>query len=380
MELRPYLDILRRWWWIVLTAFVVTTSVTVMLVLPQRPVYESTATFVVGPRYLDREEAVRALDTLTRGEAITATYTSIAGSDFIRSRAESRLDSEPSSDLNVGAEVLTGTNVLSISVQGHEPEPARDLAAAIAAETVAYVEDLDDAYELKPLDSPDLPSQPVGPNKALTIALGTVFAAVLGVALAMLGEYRGSTTVASWATRAGAPLKLMSGLNINDPEEFLRIFWLEMSLARRNGDSFSLGVLHLALQNGEKDELSHDLSRSHLTRIADVLQSDLREKDGLTYLGHGTLAVMLPDKPIAEAQKMLTAWERAIASIYEGSKDGDGTENGTAPKLHVSTGLCVSLKQRSPAIKKATAGPVYGTQPRPADHHESEGRPLRPKE
>lgn len=337
MELRQYLEVIRRRRWVALTAFVVSTAVTLSFVLPQPSVYKSTGTLVIGPRYVDREEAIKALETLSNGEAITATYASIAGSDLIRRRATARLDTSfQTSDLTVDAEVMLGTNVLSFSVRGDKPEPVRALAEAIAAETVAYVDELDGAYGLKPLDPPDLTSEGAGLSKALTIALGIAFGAMLGVGLALLGDYVRGTTLASWSSRAESPTGLLNGLNIIDPEEYLRIFWQEVDLAT-GSSHLTFGILHVALRDEQKNELSYDLRRSHLTRIAELLEPDLGYGHVLTYLGQGTLAVMLPDTPVAEAERLLSAWKAAIASI------SDGTDGETTSKLEVSTGLLTSL-------------------------------------
>ena len=343
MELRRYLEVVRRRRWIALTAFLVSTVVTLNFVLPQPSVYESTGTLVIGPRFLDREQAVKALETLSNGEAITATYASIAGSDLVRRRATARLDhSIQTSDLTIDTEVMLGTNVLSIKVRGEKPEPVRALAEAIAAETVAYVEELDGAYELKPLDPPDLTSEHAGASKALTIALGMAFGAMLGVGLALLGEYVGGTTLASWSSRADPPSGLFTGLSIIEPEEYLRNFWQEVGLTTGNGQSLTLGILHVALRDEQKNEISYDLHTSHLKRIAELLETDLGYRDALTYLGQGTLAVMLPETPVAEAERLLSAWKNAIASI------GDGTDGETTLKLEVSTGLLTSLIMATP--------------------------------
>jgi capsular polysaccharide biosynthesis protein len=344
-----YLEALRRRWWVALTAFIVTTAATLALVLPQPSVYEATGTLVIGPRYSDREETVEALETLSDGETITATYASIARSDLIRRRAVERFGTSVSaSDLTVGAEVMIGTNVLSISVRGHEPEPVRAFAEAIAAETVAYVDELNDTYELKPLDPPQLTRQPVGSSKPLTVALGMVLAAMLGAGLALLADFIGGSTVASWPGRAESPTRLLNGPSIIDPEEFLSIFWHQASLSEREGYSFSFGILHVALRNEQRNEISYELGNSHLMLIADLLQPDLGHKGALTYLGYGTLAVMLPDTPIAEVETLMSDWKDAIASV------GDRADGEANSRLQISTGLLTSLTTISPEPGQVT--------------------------
>jgi capsular polysaccharide biosynthesis protein len=168
----------------------VTVGLTGAMVVPKPDVYKSSASFVVRPHELSGGDEIRAFDTLIRGVSINATYASIARSKLIRDRAKATLG--PTFDatgLKISAEVVTGTNILSISVRGGDPQLVRDFAAAVATETVAYVDTVDDAYRLEPLDSPALPKRPLDNRKSLTIALGGVLGLLLGVWLALFVEY-----------------------------------------------------------------------------------------------------------------------------------------------------------------------------------------------
>lgn len=328
MELRRYLQIIKRQRWLVVTAFAVTTTVTFILVARQPWVYESTGTFVVRPSSVDTSEVVRAFDTLIRGVEINGTYASIARSDLIRTRAQARLDpSVKASGVRVDADVETGTNILSISVRGRDPESVRALAAVTGEETVRYVSELNDAYELSPLDHPALPKRPVGPNKPLTFAVGMVFGAACGVGLALLREY-----VVKAAGVTGSVEVLGPETDTYD-EQFLRL-GRQMRDAKRSGLSFSLGMLNVAPPNGESNEGSRIQFTRDLRRIAQVLHPTLREEDVFACLDDGTFAVMLPDMPVAEAEELLVDWELVIASIL------GGRDAGPTSRPQVSTGVC----------------------------------------
>ncbi|MDQ5816606.1 MAG: hypothetical protein M3516_10010 [Actinomycetota bacterium] len=192
MELRRFLDAIRRRWWIGFLAFAIATAATCLMVLPRPPVYESKGTFVLGPRAGNAEESVRGFDTLIRGESINATYASIASSDLIRSSAEEEVDPLDTDQMTVSAEVLTGTNILSISVQGPAPGSTRMFALAVTEATVSFVDESDEAYKLEPLDAPKATDSPVGPNKMMTIAIGMFLGAFFGLGLIFVVDYLAS--------------------------------------------------------------------------------------------------------------------------------------------------------------------------------------------
>ena len=190
MELRRYLEVSLRWWWLVALAFLATTAVTVWSVASQPATYESSATFVVRPRPVDPSDEAQAFDALIRGVTINTTYASIGRSDLIRDRAEEQLDPAAlRDDMSVSAKVLTDTNIVSVSVEGPDPDNVVDMATAVSAETIEYVNELSDVYVLEPLDEPTRPSGPVAANRMLTILVGLILGVVLGVGLAMLVEY-----------------------------------------------------------------------------------------------------------------------------------------------------------------------------------------------
>lgn len=348
MELRRYLQIIRAWWWLVLIAFVVTAGATLALVLPQPPVYESKGTFVVRPRSLDSEEVVNAFDTLIRGVEINATYAAIARSDLIRSRAEERVGPEVStSDLSVDAQVVTGTNIVSISVRGLDRDSAQAFAEAVGAETVAYVVELNDAYQLDPLDPATSPASPAGPNKRLTLVLGLMFGAALGVGLALFAEYlRGAKTPSSSGTQEEEEEEA-SVFNIIDPqtnvynEPFFRIrLHQEISRAKRTGRSFSFAVLHVAPSWDDGSLLPRGPASRDRRRVAEGLKEALHEEAVLASLDDGTFALLLPEMSVSEARELAVDWEVEL----EARIDGDG--NGSGPRISI-VGVC---EYRDPAF------------------------------
>jgi capsular polysaccharide biosynthesis protein len=338
MELRRYLQIIRRRWWFVLGAFSFTTAATAWLVMSQPPVYESKGTFVVRPQSQDPEQAVEAVDTLIRGAQINATYAEIARSERIRARAGAQLgESTSTSGLSVTAEALTGTNILSISVRGRDPSLAHEFAAAIGTETMAYVQQLNDTYQLEPLDPASVPRHPVGPSKLLTIALGAIFGMMLGSGLALLGEYlrEGRREEHPEQDRsAEGPSEISaegpSKERLSDERTFPLRLRDEMRRVREAGRSFSFGIITVS-------------ARMDAERVAGALELRLRDEDVLASLGNGSYAVLLPDVSADEAEELLIDWERTltIASLRDAEQDD------VASKLPLATAI---YEYRDPAF------------------------------
>jgi uncharacterized protein involved in exopolysaccharide biosynthesis len=155
MELKIYLRVLLRKWWIVLPAFLITFTATIVLTFTQAPTYEATATFVVVPTgsFEDIWSLVDGLDTLSRRAEIASTYAEVAASRLIRRDAADELDlsQDQRKGLSVESQLLAGTNVLKITVEGSDPVLVRDFANVVGAKTMTYAQKL---YEVYPSTRP----------------------------------------------------------------------------------------------------------------------------------------------------------------------------------------------------------------------------------
>jgi capsular polysaccharide biosynthesis protein len=366
MELRRYAGIVRRHWIIAAMALIAATVATLMLILPRPLVYETTGTMLVRPIISgSADQTVNATDVLIRGVQIPATYATIARSDLISSRAEELLPPGiDRSDLSVGAEVLTDTNVLKISVRGHDPVVVRSMANAVMTELVRYAGETDEAYTAERLDAPNLPSSPVGPSKRMVIALGVFIGALLGIALALFAEYiRRPTDSAS-----GVITDAQTGLH---NEQFLRQrLREEMSRARRSSQGFAFGVLKVAVRVGENGELTYVPMSRDLRRVAQHLRLTVPEEAVVAYLGGGTFAGMFPEMPRSEVEGVLVGWSAAVGSLLDGH-----ARSGAGPQVDVTRSVCqfseATFVGSSEAKKIARGLTVVGSED-PGDPGQSE--------
>lgn len=304
MELKAYWRILRRRWWLVLFGFAVVFGLTWALTSRRPPIYEASTTFVIRPRVSESsvgEEFVRALDIVSRRVEINTTFAEVATSRLIKKQSIERLglSSAEQQGLKVSARVIGGTNVMEISVEGPDPQITRDFANAIGAETVAYVGQLYDVFELEPLDEANLPRTPSRPNVPLNLAMGGVLGVALGACLVFVMQYLETAT----AER--------ESFNIIERETgaytrsyLLHRLWGEVSRARRSKRPLSLGLIRMEFE-GEKSA-RHARDHAEVMRLTKAtVERSLREEDVLARFDGDTFAVLLPDTSGQQAQNLL---------------------------------------------------------------------------
>lgn len=325
MELKLYLRILLEKWWLILIAVILTVLPTYFYVNNQPWVYEANATFVIRPRASSAdgsEEFVKAVDTLSNRVEINTTFAEVASSDVVKARAVESLGLTGSErkGLSVNSRVIAGTNVLDITVQGLDPVVVRDVASAVSVETVAYVSNLYDVFELEPLDLPEASNKPVSPNKTLNIMVGSFFGLLLGISLIFLLEY------------LKEPIKEELSFNIIDQETgvynktyFMLRLRQEMSRAWRNRYALSVALIEVnnrSLASGNAQQIA---ATRALPQVTVALGPNLRDEDILAHLGDSIFALLLPDMPGKAAKDLL---EEVRAKIGLLSSDEIGNEKG----------------------------------------------------
>lgn len=315
MELKRYLRVLARHWWLAGIALNVTVLATLALVSAMPPVYESTGTLVLRPRLPGTEsDAIDASDLLIRGVKIAETYATVAKSDLIRERAVAQLDPEiDPSGVKISAEVLTDTNVLSITASGSDAQAVQALSAAVMTATDDYVDSLEDAYLMVPLDAPTLPGSPVGPNRVLTIGIGGVLGLMLAVVLAMFAEYlRGDP-------RRDDPLKDAS-TRLHNARYLRERLHEEIKVSDRTRRTFALAVMRVAIGQAGDGGPRRVPAPRFLRRIGELLRLAVADEVAVGYLGNGEFAAILPETESAEADELLVRWESSAIAVLEGQK------------------------------------------------------------
>lgn len=311
MEAKLYLRILLKKWWIVIPTFLVTFTAGIVFAYTKTPVYSATTTYVVVPSssFSNVKDFSSGLDMLGRRTEIANTFSEIASSRKIKKLAFSSLSLESDTDYTVNSELLAGTNIIEITVDGPDALIARDLANTIGTTMEEYVQGLYEIFTLILLDEATTPRSPISPRRSLDLALAAVFGLVLGGGLAFLSEY------------LATPLSAAVGVSIIDDETgvynkeyFLQRLNEEMVRARRNRYPLSLAMMQVDNLRLIKGANSGQVRAEILHQVAMLADQYLREEDIIAHLGDDTFAFLLPDtvgenaKAIMEYLQTRVAW------------------------------------------------------------------------
>lgn len=379
MELRIYLRVLWRKWWIVLLAFLSVFVATIIFTSTQTPIYRATATFIIAPKKLSFEDTrsfVAALDTLSRRSEIAATYVEVAKSHLIRREASTALNvsNDERKSLSVDSRLLAGTTVIEITVEANNPTLARSFTVMVGDETTAYMQELCEAYDFKPLDVPSLPRSPAKPNKELTLALGAVFGLALGAGLAFLAEYLQAPT-------EGVTFDILDEeTGVYNGCYFKHRLSAEMSRAGRNKYPLSLALMNVDQLEVIRNSLPPEARSEALRKIAVILKQYLREEDVMARLEDTVFAFLLPDLPEEEAKATMEQLQTSMAGTpieieKSGVKLNLSSAAGVAAYQYNGTRQDGFLAQAYRALQQAEAAGyrnVYSLSDLPLENEDSE--------
>ena len=172
----------RRWWLIPLTALV--AAVIILAVnLTQAPRYRTSARFLVVPAPLeDPGDLVDSTEALNR-PAVATTYAEVFNSPTLQQHAAATTGAVGFNNYAFSTVVLPESSVLQLSVRGPDPAVAQDLANALGAEVIAYLQKFKSVYELHQLDPAPLVEDPYAPQTLRDTAIALILGAIVGAVL-----------------------------------------------------------------------------------------------------------------------------------------------------------------------------------------------------
>lgn len=308
MELRLYLQILRRGWWIIILTILVALLTALGVSYFGTPKYRVVSRFIVTPGTVltDRYQVLTSLNTLDN-QVITATFAEVMNSDRIYTEALSFLQLQPVDleDYTYKAVVVSNTSVLELTVTGPDPEMVASLANAIGYRTINFVRQLNQVYNFDFLDIPAPPSEPYSPNPLLNGILAIVLGLIGGVVLTVLSE---QLRVPFEAFRQRLHFDEITGVYTG--KYFSSI--LDDELAQNPNGIFTIGIVELNGLRDVMDALPVASLQRILRQVTEVLRRELRGNDVIGRWNEYSFVIMLPKTPGAAAKRI---FERIFQSL-----------------------------------------------------------------
>ncbi len=304
MELKQYLQIVLRGWWLILPTIMISLTTALVISYIQTPIYESDATFVVSPNasFGSVYEILSGVDSLSRRDGIMATYAEIATSATILDAVykEMQLSGEQIENLKVGSDLIPSTNIIMVIVQGPDRYLVRDCADLVGEKTIAYVEQLYEIYDMKPLDKAYTPSSPIKPSKMKNLLLAGVLGMGVGVGSAFLLHYLRSS-----GQKVASISIIDSDIGVYNRQYFMQRLGEELSRAKHHRHPLSVVLLNVERLDLALGERMSQMRSKALRRVAFFLKEYLRPEDLVAYFEGDTFALLFPDTSGPDAEKVM---------------------------------------------------------------------------
>ena len=192
MEVKLYLQMLRRSWWIIVITTLATVIAALVISYMTPPTYQATSRFIVSPSpslITGGSNLLSSLSTLDKRSIVT-TYAEIMNSQriFTETTGLLQLNKVDLSNYSYRAVALPEANIIEFSVTGPDRQVVYTLANAIGQHAVEYVHSLYQVYDLSVLDAASPPSVPISPLPLRSASVALVVGLALGILLALLRE------------------------------------------------------------------------------------------------------------------------------------------------------------------------------------------------
>ncbi len=308
MELRIYYRMLKQGWWIIALVALLALNAALVAAYLDTPIYRASATYLVSPNptQLDTYDLVRSLDTLDK-RSIVATYVEIMNSNRILGNTLANLQLTPADieGYSHSAVVLSGTNILELSVEGPNPEVAALLANSLGSTAVSEIGDVYKMYDISQLDAAMPSTVPVSPQPLRDGGVAMVLGLVVGALIVVMREQ-----IATPFDSIRQRRMVDRASNAFTRRHFETV--LENEVARSPDDILSLGLVRLDGLRDILDDLPPSVLQKLLAEVHKTLRKELRGGDVVGRWDDISFSVLLPSTSETAA---LRTMERICASL-----------------------------------------------------------------
>ena len=308
MELRLYIQMLRRGWWIVVLTALAALAVSLALSYTAVPKYRATARFLISPSasLTSTTNVIDSLNTLDR-QSVVSTYAEIMSSSKIQSEAITALQVTPLefAQYTIQAVVLPSSSVLELNVTGPNPQRAAQLANAIGFQTIDFAHRLNQLYDLNSLDQAVPPLLPISPNPLRDAGVAVGLGLIAGVALAVVGE---QIQLPLEAYRSRLRLDPVSGVYTG--RHFVEV--VEEELQQHPDQLLSIGIIELSGIRDIQETISPAVLKELMHGVTEILRNELRGNDVIGRWNENEFIAMLPSTPAEAASKTFERIRQAL--------------------------------------------------------------------
>jgi diguanylate cyclase (GGDEF)-like protein len=330
MQPRQILRVLFIRRWLILGTMGIAILFAEALTLSQAPVYQATGSYVL--QLTGGEDAVTAIDILSRRPEIASTFAEVASSRTIRQEAagDLGLSAQQLRDFSVNSRLVAGTNILEVSVQGNDPELVVEFASAVGLRTLEFVQRLYAVFSLEPLDEPQPPRNPIRPNPMLNLVIGGLLGLSLGIALALA-----TSLIESGPAVVAAPRGLIVDAETGAYTHSFFVQRLREETARSMRNHYPISVALMEVNHGGVLDIAAVGERKEaMRRVASTTVSVLRPEDVVARFSDTVLGLLLLDTPSEKASELL---HRLTALISASAVRLDGAT--ATSRLHPIIGV-----------------------------------------
>jgi len=201
MELKGYLNIIKKRIWIIIIIMLVFITSTILIdVFIKKNIYETNATLYVGKK--TEQQTAIMYDDLLMSQFLVKDYREIMKSRAVSEKVIYELKKKGKLEANVNTSTITDnidvnlrndTRIIEIKVKNSNPERAKDLANEFAEVFKVKIKELMKVDNIEIIDWAQVPDNPTKPEKKRDAVLAGFIGLLTGLCTIFFLEYLDNT-------------------------------------------------------------------------------------------------------------------------------------------------------------------------------------------
>ncbi len=311
MEIRLYLQMLKRGWWIIILTALVALVAALAFSYVATPRYEAVSRFIISPKNVrpaSPDLGLWGLDILGN-QTVTSTYKEVMKSNRIYQDAARAIDLAPENmdDYSYDVQVLESSTVIEVKVTGPNSEMTARLANSIGNQAIQFTARLNEFYRMDFLDEATPPEIPESPQPLRDSILAFGIGLLLGAVLAIVRDYL-MISLESYRLR----FQLDHATGVYNRRHITKI--LEDELTENPDSLLSIGIIELGGLRGLEDALPTVEYQNVLRRVTAILQNELRGHDTIGRWDDNSFLIILPNTSGSAANRIFKRIYGSLAS------------------------------------------------------------------